>query len=161
MCIRDRVMSPVHQVWPKPSCKAQWKGEEHKSDRGRSGKTTSRNGQAWSSAGPRGQWRRGKKGENWLWNHLWCPTDLRGKEIDDDDDDDDDYDDDGDDRVIVTYNNVLLTLMLFHSLDWTRWIQGGLTVTWIHIKKGLPQVTPRSPQRKECFARSYWLFNAG
>ena len=21
-------MSPVHQVWPKPSCKAQWKGEE-------------------------------------------------------------------------------------------------------------------------------------
>ena len=22
------VMSPVHQVWPKPSCKAQWKGEE-------------------------------------------------------------------------------------------------------------------------------------
>ena len=28
---------PVHQVWPKPSCKAQRKGEEDKADRGRSG----------------------------------------------------------------------------------------------------------------------------
>ena len=27
------VMSPVHQVWPKPSCKAQRKGEEDKADR--------------------------------------------------------------------------------------------------------------------------------
>ena len=50
-------MFPVHQVWPKPSCKAQWKGEEDKADRGRGGKTTSGNGQAWSSASPRGQWR--------------------------------------------------------------------------------------------------------
>ena len=33
-------MSPVHLVWPKPSCKAQWKGEEDKADRGRGGKTT-------------------------------------------------------------------------------------------------------------------------
>ena len=40
---------------PKPSCKAQWKGEEDKADKGRGGKTTSRNGQAWNSA--RGQWR--------------------------------------------------------------------------------------------------------
>ena len=31
---------------------------------------TSGNGQAWSSASPRGQWRRGKNGENWLQNHL-------------------------------------------------------------------------------------------
>ena len=38
-------------------CKAQWKGEEDKADRGRGGKTTSGNGQTWSSAGPRGQWR--------------------------------------------------------------------------------------------------------
>ena len=29
------VMSPVHQVWPKPSCKAQRKGEEDKADRKR------------------------------------------------------------------------------------------------------------------------------
>ena len=29
--------TPVHQVWPKPSCK----GEEGKADRGRGGKTTS------------------------------------------------------------------------------------------------------------------------
>ena len=28
-------MLPVHQVWPKPSCRAQWKGEEDNSDRGR------------------------------------------------------------------------------------------------------------------------------
>ena len=53
-------MSPVHQDWPKPSCKAQWRGEEDKADRGRGGKTTSGNGQAWSSAGPRGQWKTGK-----------------------------------------------------------------------------------------------------
>ena len=26
-------VSPVHQVWPKPSCKAQWKEEEDKADR--------------------------------------------------------------------------------------------------------------------------------
>ena len=40
------VMSPVHQVWPKPSCKAQSKGEEDKADGGRGGKTTSGNGKA-------------------------------------------------------------------------------------------------------------------
>ena len=27
---------------------------------------------------PRGQWRTGKNGENWLRNHLWCPNDPRG-----------------------------------------------------------------------------------
>ena len=31
---------PVHQVWPKPSCKAQSKGEEDKADKGRGEKTT-------------------------------------------------------------------------------------------------------------------------
>ena len=46
-------MSPVHQVWPKLSCKVQWKGEEDQADRGRGGKTTSGNGQAWSSPSPR------------------------------------------------------------------------------------------------------------
>ena len=53
--------SPVHQVWPKPSCKAQWKGDEDKVDRGRGGKTSSGNGQAWSSPSPLGQWRTEKK----------------------------------------------------------------------------------------------------
>ena len=72
------VMFPVHQVWPKPSCKAQSKGEEDKADRGRGGKATSGNGQAWSSPSPRGQWRTGKIGGNWLRNHLWCPNDPRG-----------------------------------------------------------------------------------
>ena len=55
-------------------------------DRGRGGKTTSGNGQALSSTSPRGQWRRGKIGENWLQNHLWCPNDPDGEEIDDDGD---------------------------------------------------------------------------
>ena len=59
-------MSPVHQVWPKPSRKAQWKGEEDKADRGRGGKTTSANGQAWSLLSPRGQWRTGNNGGNCL-----------------------------------------------------------------------------------------------
>ena len=35
-------------------------GEEDETDTGRGGKTTSGNGQAWSSASPRGQWRTGK-----------------------------------------------------------------------------------------------------
>ena len=35
------VMFPVHQVCPKPSCKAQWKGEEDKADR-KIGKTNIR-----------------------------------------------------------------------------------------------------------------------
>ena len=42
------------------------KGGRRQSDRERGGKTTSGNGQAWSSASPRGQWRTGKNGENWL-----------------------------------------------------------------------------------------------
>ena len=46
----------VYQVWPKPSCKAHWKGEEDKADKGRGWKTTSGNGQAWSLQSPRGQW---------------------------------------------------------------------------------------------------------
>ena len=33
-------MSRLHQVWPKPSCKEQWKGEKDKADRGRGGKAT-------------------------------------------------------------------------------------------------------------------------
>ena len=63
-------------------------GKEDKADRERGGKTTSGNGQAWSSASPRGQWRTGKNGENRLQNHLWCPNDPSGLGIDDDDDDD-------------------------------------------------------------------------
>ena len=37
------------------------KGGKYKADRGRGGKTSG-NGQAWSSAGPRGQWATGEKG---------------------------------------------------------------------------------------------------
>ena len=39
---------------------------EDKADRGRGGKTTPRNGQAWSSPCPRGQRRTGKNRGNWL-----------------------------------------------------------------------------------------------
>ena len=34
-------------------------------DRGKGGKTTSGNGQSWSSASPIGQWRTGENGGNW------------------------------------------------------------------------------------------------
>ena len=57
-------------------------GKGDKADRERGGKTTSGNGQAWSSPSPRGQWRTGKNGGNWLRNHLWCPIDPRGQGID-------------------------------------------------------------------------------
>ena len=48
-----------------------------KANKGTGGKTTSGNGQACSSANPRGQWRTGKNGENWMQNHLLCPNDRR------------------------------------------------------------------------------------
>ena len=51
------------------------RGQEDTAERGRCEKTTSGNGQAWSSLSPRGQWRTGKIGGNWLWNLLWCPND--------------------------------------------------------------------------------------
>ena len=79
------VTSRVHQVWPKPSCKAQWKGEEGRADRGRGGKTTSGNEKVWSLQSPRGRWKTGKNGGSWLWHHLWCPNNPRGQGIDDDD----------------------------------------------------------------------------
>ena len=85
-------------------CKLQWYGNvscssslaktilqgyetEDKADGGRGGKTASGNGQAWSSPSPRGQWRTGKNGGNWLWNHLWCLNDPSSYGIDGDDDD--------------------------------------------------------------------------
>ena len=42
------------------------------------GKTTSGNGQAWSSPSPRRQWRKEKNAGNWSRSHLWSPNDLRG-----------------------------------------------------------------------------------
>ena len=54
------------------------KGEEGKAVRGRGGKTTSGNEQAWSLQSPRRQWRTGENGGNWLQNHLWCPNDPGG-----------------------------------------------------------------------------------
>ena len=55
------------------------KGEEDKPPaRGSGEKTSSGKGQAWSSPSPRGQWKTGKYGGNWLLNHLWCPNDRCG-----------------------------------------------------------------------------------
>ena len=62
------------------------KGGRRQGNRERGGKTTSGNGQAWRSASPKGQWRTGKNGENWLQNHPWCPNDPHSYGIDDDDD---------------------------------------------------------------------------
>ena len=50
----------VTLFWLKPSCKAQWKGEEDNAGR-KNGKTTSRTGQAWSLPSSRRQCRTGKK----------------------------------------------------------------------------------------------------
>ena len=49
------------------------KGGEDKADRGRGGKTTPGNGQAWSLQSPRGQWRTMKNGGNWLWKASVVP----------------------------------------------------------------------------------------
>ena len=46
------------------------KGGRRQVRRGRGEKTTSENGQAWRSPCPRGQWRTGKNGGNWLRDHL-------------------------------------------------------------------------------------------
>ena len=73
------VMFHVRQVWPKPSCKAQSKGEEDKADRRRGGKTTSENGQAWSAASPRGQWRTGKMEKTGCKIFCGVPTTLAVK----------------------------------------------------------------------------------
>ena len=55
------------------------KREEDKADSGKGGKKTSGNGQAWSSAGPRGQWRTGKMEE--IGSEIICgaPTTLAVK----------------------------------------------------------------------------------
>ena len=63
-----------YQVWPKPSCKAQWKEAEDKADRRRGGKTASGNEQAWSSPSPKRAVEKRENGGNWLWSHPWCHT---------------------------------------------------------------------------------------
>ena len=108
-------------------CKLRWyghvsrssgKGEEDKADRGRGGKTTSGNGQAWSLPSPRGQWRTGTNGENWLWNHLWCPNDPRSQGIDDDEVD----------HLLII--QPLLTAIPYATFDYTKLM--GLNVDITH-----------------------------
>ena len=67
---------PFMRSGKKPSCKAQWKREEDKADRGRGGKTTCGNGLAWSSASPRGQWRTEENGETGCKIICGAPTTL-------------------------------------------------------------------------------------
>ena len=55
------------------------KGEEDKADKGRGGKTTLGNGQAWSSASPRRQWRTGKNEETGCKIICGAPTTLAVK----------------------------------------------------------------------------------
>ena len=65
-------MSPVHQVWPKPSCKVRWKGEEDKADSKKGWKTTLGNEQARRTLTPRGLWSTEENAGNCLWSQLWC-----------------------------------------------------------------------------------------
>ena len=63
-------MSPVFQVWSKPSCKAQRKGEEDKADRKKE-KKKRWEGNIWEWTGlefakPRGQRRTDKNRRNWF-----------------------------------------------------------------------------------------------
>ena len=51
--------------------KLKWYGHVFCSSR----KTTLGNGQFLKLQSPRRQWRTGKKGGNWMQNHLWCPSD--------------------------------------------------------------------------------------
>ena len=73
------VMSPVHQIWPKPFCKAQLKGEEDKADRGRGGKTTSGNREAWSSPVPEGSGKQRRMEETGCEIICGAPTTLAVK----------------------------------------------------------------------------------
>ena len=61
----------------KPILKGTVKGGRRQGRQGRGGKTTSGNGQAWSLASPRGQWRM-EKWRKLVVKHLWCPNDPRG-----------------------------------------------------------------------------------
>ena len=60
-------------------CTVEEGGEEDKADRRGGRKTTSGNGQAWSSPSPRGQWRTEEKGESGCEIICGAPTTLAGK----------------------------------------------------------------------------------
>ena len=63
---------------PKPSSKAQWKGEEDKADRGRSGKVHQGMDRPGVHHVPKGSGEQRKNGRNWLWSHTWCPNEPHG-----------------------------------------------------------------------------------
>ena len=55
-------ITPIHQVWPKPSCKAQWKGEENKAIKGAVKQYQGMDRLGVWQLTPRGQWRTRKSG---------------------------------------------------------------------------------------------------
>ena len=72
----------VHQVWPKPSCKAQWKREEDKADRKKRWEVNTKKWTglefAKSQRAVENRKERGKNGVNCMWSHLWCFNDPHG-----------------------------------------------------------------------------------
>ncbi len=76
------------QELPKQSCRAQFREEERKADKGRDGKTTFRSGQACHLPTPLDCLRIERDGGNWLSSLQWCPNGLDDFGIHDDDDDD-------------------------------------------------------------------------
>ena len=67
-------MSPIHQSGQNHLARHSERGKKTKADRGRGWKMTSGNVQAWSLPSPRGQWRTGENGENWLQIMCGAPT---------------------------------------------------------------------------------------
>ena len=74
-------MSPVHQVWPKPSYKTMKGGRRQ----GRQRKRWEDNIREWTGLELVRSQSAVENRENWLRNHLWCPNDPHGLGIDDDD----------------------------------------------------------------------------
>ena len=81
------VMSPVYQVWPKPSCKAQRKGEEDKADRERGRKTEKEvgkqhQGMDWPGVHqvPEGSGEQGKM-EKTGWLFSGCYDNVKGTQL--------------------------------------------------------------------------------
>ena len=77
------VMSPVHQVWPKTILQGIVKGGRRQGRQRIRGKDNIMDKRGVRRI-PEDSGEQGlrKNGENWLRNHLWCPNDPRGEEID-------------------------------------------------------------------------------
>ena len=72
-------MSPVHRVWPNPSCKAQWRGKKTRQTEEEVGSQNWGNGQVWGSPSPRGQRRTEKMEKTGFEIICGAPTTLAVK----------------------------------------------------------------------------------